>query len=261
MLSVTSVEKIERVLEVYCHVVQGLTPSVIATTGPWRVSLSPGIVIMGGGVVRVVVGQDVIRRRSRATVDHLVVFVSTTTESTVVTAAVPSLSSSCRGPSWGGCKVSIPGTGFSVALVWASAFFPGRLKWLGEALLHRDGGAGGREVEGYLWFDPRACWGQMVQLVAHCAQLVSVVALTGQVPYWERRVIGMVTVKTSPGGAAHIKWHLNRLIVIQAGEALPSEEEEGFQTFGIVGETNSVCLTDAVNQDLIATYGDFIIQQ
>ena len=53
----------------------------------------------GGGVVRVVVGQDVIRRRSRATVDHLILFASTTIVSIVVTAAVPSLSLSCRGPS------------------------------------------------------------------------------------------------------------------------------------------------------------------
>ena len=45
----------------------------------------------------------------------------------------------------------------------------------------------------------------MVQLVTHCAQLVSVVALTGQVPHGKQWVIGMVAVKTSPGGAANIE--------------------------------------------------------
>jgi hypothetical protein len=39
------------------------------------------------------------------------------------------------------------------------------------------------------------------------------------------------------------------LVVIQAGEALPSEEEGGFQTFRIIGEPDTVRLAYAVNED------------
>ena len=101
----------------------------------------------------------------------------------------------------------------------------------------------------------------MVQLVTHCAQPVGVVALPGQVPHGERWVIGVITVKASSGWAAHVKRHLDGLIVVQAGKAFPSEEEGGFQTFRIVVKPDTVRLACAVYEDLIATHGDFIVQQ
>ena len=101
----------------------------------------------------------------------------------------------------------------------------------------------------------------MIQLVTHCAQPVGVVALPGQVPHGERWVIGVITVKASPGWAAHVKRHLDGLIVVQAGKAFPSEEEGGFQTFGIVGEAETVCLACAIHKDFIATDSDSVVMQ
>ena len=101
----------------------------------------------------------------------------------------------------------------------------------------------------------------MIQLVTHCAQPVGVVALTGQVSHGERWVIRVVTVKASSGGAANIERHLNWLVVVQAGEAFPSEKEGGFQTFGIVGEAETVCLACAIHKDFIATDSDSVVMQ
>ena len=101
----------------------------------------------------------------------------------------------------------------------------------------------------------------MIQLVTHCAQPVGVVALPGQVPHGEGWVIGVITVKASSGWAAHVKRHLDGLIVVQAGKAFPSEEEGGFQTFGIVGEAETVCLACAIHKDFIATDSDSVVMQ